>query len=195
MQAAVVIPVKAFHAAKLRLAPALSPHERATLAQQMAAQVVASAGDLPVAIVCDDPTVREWALSVGATVRWTPGLGLDGAVQAGVAAAADDGADRIVVAHADLPMAAGFSHIIGVDGVVIVPDRHRDGTNVITVPAHSGFRFAYGPNSFARHQAEAIRLGLPVEVHTDEALGWDVDLPSDLHLPDGADLTPAGPSR
>lgn len=195
VQAAVVIPVKAFHAAKLRLAPALSPHERATLAQQMAAQVVASAGDLPVAIVCDDPTVREWALSVGATVRWTPGLGLDGAVQAGVAAAADDGADRIVVAHADLPMAAGFSHIIGVDGVVIVPDRHRDGTNVITVPAHSGFRFAYGPNSFARHQAEAIRLGLPVEVHTDEALGWDVDLPSDLHLPDGADLTPAGPSR
>lgn len=195
VQAAVVIPVKAFHAAKLRLAPALSPDERAVLAQQMAARVVASAGDLPVAVVCDDPMVRAWALSLGATVRWTPGLGLDGAVQAGVAAAAADGADRIVVAHADLPLAVGFDHVVGIDGVVIVPDRHGDGTNVITVPANSGFRFAYGPDSFTRHRAEAGRLGLTVEVRTDEALGWDVDVPSDLLLPSGADLTPAGPNR
>ena len=195
VHAAVVIPVKAFHAAKLRLAPALSPRERAALAQQMATNVVISAGDLPVSVVCDDPAVRDWARSVGATVRWTPGLGLDGAVQAGVAAAAADGADRIVVAHADLPLAAGFGHIIGTEGVVIVPDRHGDGTNVITVPANSGFRFAYGPRSSARHRDEAVRLGLPVEIRADEALGWDVDIPSDLHLPDGADLTLAGRTR
>ncbi len=195
VHAAVVIPVKAFHEAKLRLAPALSPEERAALAEQMATNVVVSAGNLPVSVVCDDPAVRDWALRVGATVRWTPGLGLDGAVQFGVAAASDDGADRIVVAHADLPLAAGFDHIIGTEGVMIVPDRHGDGTNVITVPAHSGFRFAYGPRSFVRHRAEAVRLGLPVEVLADEALGWDVDVPSDLHLPDGADLTPARPTR
>lgn len=190
-----MIPVKAFGAAKLRLAPALTPHERAALARRMAAQVVAAADGLRVAVVCDDAEVREWAIGVGATVRWTPGLGLDGAVQFGVAAAADDGADRIVVAHADLPLSTGFDHIIGSEGVVIVPDRHLDGTNVITVPAHSGFRFSYGPGSFARHQAEAVRLGLTLEVRTDEALGWDVDEPSDLLLPGGADLSSVGPDR
>lgn len=188
VQAAVVVPVKAFHAAKVRLAPALSPAARAVLARQMATSVVAAAGDIPVTVVCDDETVRAWALGIGASVRWTPGLGLDGAVQAGVARCAASGADRVVVAHADLPLATGLDHVVGRAGVVVVPDRRDDGTNVITVPARSGFRFSYGPGSFARHRAEAARLGLDVEVRTDVALGWDVDVPDDLHLPGGADL-------
>ena len=84
MRAVVVIPVKGFHAAKLRLAPALSPEARAVLARQMATRVVLAAGDLPVTVVCEDPVVRDWAVEAGATVHWTPGLGLDGAVTAGV---------------------------------------------------------------------------------------------------------------
>ncbi len=51
---AVLVPVKAFGQAKLRLAPALSPPERAALAREMATRVVRSAGRLPVAVVCDD---------------------------------------------------------------------------------------------------------------------------------------------
>lgn len=189
MRAAVVIPVKAFHAAKVRLAPALDAQARAELAQRMATGVVAAAGDLPVTVVCDDPAVHDWALETGAKVRWTPGLGLDGAVEAGVDAAADDGAERVLVAHADLPMATGLDHAVGRSGVVMVPDRHDDGTNVIAIPARCGFRFSYGPGSFLRHRLEADRLGLPVEILADVALGWDVDVPADLVLPDGADLT------
>ncbi|WP_421120606.1 2-phospho-L-lactate guanylyltransferase [Aquihabitans daechungensis] len=188
MQAAVVVPVKAFHAAKLRLAPALSPGARAVLAREMATRVVRAAGALPVLVVCDDEDVRSWAAEVGATPHWTPGLGLIGAVEAGVDAAAADGADRVLVAHADLPLATGLDHVVGEDGVVIVPDRWHDGTNVIAVPAASGFRFAYGPGSAERHQAEARRLGLRVEVVDDQVLGWDVDLPGDLQLPSGEDL-------
>lgn len=188
MQAAVVIPVKAFHAAKLRLAPALSPDARAVLAQEMATRVVRAAGSLPVLIVCDDEAVRSWAGDVGATAHWTPGLGLIGAVEAGVDAAAASGAERVLVAHADLPLATGLDHVVGDDGVVIVPDRWNDGTNVIAVPARAGFRFAYGPGSAARHQAEAHRLGLAVQVVDDQVLGWDVDLPGDLQLPSGEDL-------
>jgi len=184
----VVIPVKGFHAAKLRLAPALSPAARAVLARQMATRVLEAAGDLPVIVVCEDPAVRQWALEAGATVHWTPGLGLDGAVTAGVAAAAAAGAERVVVAHADLPLATGLAHVVGHAGVLLVPDRRNDGTNVAAIPAASGFRFSYGPGSFARHRAEAARLGLGVEVRADIELGWDVDIPDDLHLPDGADL-------
>lgn len=188
MRAAVVIPVKGFHAAKLRLAPALSPEARAVLARQMATRVVQAAGDLPVIVVCDDEVVRDWAIEAGATVHWTPGLGLDGAVAAGVEVAADTGAERVVVAHADLPLATGLAHVVGRTGVLLVPDRRADGTNVLAVPAGSGFRFRYGPGSFLRHQAEATRLGLLVEVRADVELGWDVDIPDDLNLPDGADL-------
>ncbi len=183
-----MIPVKGFHAAKLRLAPALSPEARAVLARHMATQVVRAAGDLPVIVVCEDPVVREWAVGAGATVHWTPGLGLDGAVTAGVEAAAASGAERVVVAHADLPLATGLDHVVGHDGVLLVPDRRTDGTNVLAIPAASGFRFAYGPGSFARHQAEAVRLGLSVHVRADVELGWDVDIPDDLLLPGGADL-------
>lgn len=186
--------MKAFHAAKLRLAPALSPASRAVLAREMATRVVRAAGSLPVIVVCDDEAVRAWAAEAGATAHWTPGLGLIGAVEAGVDAAADAGADRVLVAHADLPLATGLDHVVGDDGVLIVPDRWNDGTNVIAVPARSGFRFAYGPGSASRHEAEARRLGLPIQVVDDQVLGWDVDLPGDLQLPSGEDLAAGAPS-
>lgn len=188
VRAAVVVPVKAFQDAKRRLASVLSPEERERLARRMASGVVAAAGDLPVIVVCDDPAVRDWAGSVGAVALWTPGLGLDGAVEAGVAHATDHDADRVLVAHADLPLARDLRPLVGRAGVVVVPDRHTDGTNVISVPTGSGFRFGYGPGSFRRHRAEATRLGLPVEVVSDPELNWDVDVPADLDLPGGIDL-------
>ena len=189
MQAAVVVPVKAFHAAKLRLAPALNPHDRAGLARHMATSVVLAAAPLPVVVVCDDDAVRAWALDLGAEVRWTPGLGLDGAVQAGVHWVSDAGYDRVVVSHADLPLATGLAHVADGSGAVIVPDRRADGTNVIALPAGCGFRFAYGAGSFRRHVSEAQRLGLDVEVVDDVDLSWDVDVPDDLLLPSGELVT------
>ncbi len=189
--AAVVVPVKAFHAAKRRLAPALDPAARSELARQMATLVVAAALPLPVTVVCDDDEVAAWARAAGVTVAWTPGLGLDGAVAAGVDIVATGGASRIVVAHADLPLArdlAGLAVSGDPDGVTLVPDRWDDGTNVIVIPAGCGFRFAYGPGSCSRHRAEAERLGLPVRTVRDARLGWDVDLPTDLDLPTEAEL-------
>lgn len=191
MQAAVVVPVKAFHAAKVRLAPALSPTDRSDLARHMATAVVNAAAPLPVVVVCDDVEVRAWALDLGAEVLWTPGLGLDGAVAAGVAHVARAGFDRVVVCHADLPLATGLRHVAEGAGAVVVPDRRADGTNVISLPAGCGFRFAYGPGSFHRHVAEAERLGLDVVVLDDVDLSWDVDVPDDLLLPSGERVTAA----
>lgn len=192
VQSAVVIPVKAFASAKARLSPAVTPREREALAQSMAEAVIRAAGPMPVVVVCDDPAVATWAQTQGAEVRWTPGLGLDGAVQAGVEWAAESGYNRVVVAHADLPLATDLQHLTGVhSGVVLVPDRRADGTNVISLPADCGFRFAYGPGSFHRHRAEATRLGLAVTVVDDASLAWDVDTPDDLVLPSGQAVTAA----
>jgi 2-phospho-L-lactate guanylyltransferase len=181
---AVLIPVKAFDDAKHRLAGALDAPHRAALARDMATKVVRAAGALRTAVVCDDDAVATWARSCGAEVIWQPGAGLNGAVVAGVEQLAADGVARVIVAHADLPHALDLTWVADFAGITLVPDRRDDGTNVVCVPATSGFRFSYGPGSFARHVAEAERLGLGLRVERSERLGWDVDVPADLAVPD-----------
>ena len=73
---AVLVPVKAFDRAKVRLAPALAPRERERLARVMAEHVLAAAAPLPVAVVCDDADVAAWARAKDARVVWSPGAGL-----------------------------------------------------------------------------------------------------------------------
>lgn len=189
--AAVVVPVKAFGQAKARLAGVLDPTGRAELARAMASTVLAATGGLPALVVCDDPAVRAWAEGAGAEVLWTPGLGLDGAVEAGVEHLRRGGIERAVVAHADLPLATDLAWVADSELVTLVPDRHRDGTNVACVPTGAGFRFAYGTGSFAAHRAEAARLGLTVRLVADRRLGWDVDRPGDLAPPAPLRLPPA----
>lgn len=183
MAVGVLIPVKAFHRAKLRLVPALEPPARQLLVRHMAACVVAAAAPLPVTVVCDDDDVAAWATTLGAAVVRAPGQGLNRAVGWGVATLAAAGLTRVVVAHADLPLARDLGSLAGGDGVTLVPDRHERGTNVAVVPASAGFGFAYGPSSFPRHRAEAERLGLEVRVVRQPELAWDVDDPADLQLP------------
>ena len=183
--AAVVVPVKAFTAAKLRLAGVLEPAERAALARRMAGVVVSAAAPLHVVVVCDDEAVRDWALDLGARVVWCPERGLNGAVADGVAHLAAEGVDRAIVAHADLPLATRLDWVADFPGVTLVPDRRRDGTNVAAVPTGAGFAFHYGGGSFAAHRAEAARLGLPARLVSDPFLAWDVDLPADLAWPTG----------
>lgn len=180
MRAAVLVPLKAFDAAKERLAPALGPDERARLARSMADIVVDAAAPLPVVVVTDDAEVASWADRRGARLIWRPARGLDDAVQHSVATLATEGLDRVVVAHGDLPRAHNLAAVADFDGVTLVPDRHDDGTNVCCVPAAGGFRFAYGPDSFRRHRAEAARLELPTRILRDAALSWDIDHPEDL---------------
>jgi 2-phospho-L-lactate guanylyltransferase len=177
---AVLVPVKAFTEAKRRLAPALPPHERATLARSMAEKVVAAAGDLPVAVVCDDNDVAVWARQRGALVIWEPEQGLNRAVEAGVSRLGAAGAVQVTVAHGDLPLAADLTWLGRFAGVTLVPDRHHNGTNVACVPTAAAFRFSYGPGSFVRHEHEARRLGLPLRIVDEPLLAWDVDQPGDL---------------
>lgn len=177
---AVLVPVKAFCGAKARLAPAMSGEDREALVREMAEAVVRAARPLPVSVVCDDAAVAAWASSLGAGVVWTPARGLNGAVTHGIAVLAEGGATTVIVAHADLPLATELAPVADFEGVTLVPDRRDDGTNVASVPSTAGFRFSYGPGSFARHVAECQRLGLPLRVVREPLLTWDVDLPVDL---------------
>jgi len=177
---AVLVPIKAFHEAKRRLDHALSAPERAELARDMAQRVLDAAHPLPVVVVCDDNDVADWARERGALVVWEPGRGLNGAVEAGIGLLRAADVAHVTVSHADLPRASGLAAVGAAPGITLVPDRFGNGTNVIALPTDAGFRFSYGPGSFARHRTEAERLGLPLRVLDVPDLAWDIDEPADV---------------
>ncbi|MGA1363113.1 MAG: 2-phospho-L-lactate guanylyltransferase [Ilumatobacteraceae bacterium] len=180
MDVALVVPVKSFAAAKGRLAGVLDADARAALARRCAEQVVASGAPWSVYVVCDDDATRSWAESVGASPVQQDSPGLNAAVACGIAAARRDGAAHVVVSHADLPLATTFSHLVHRGEIVLVPDRHRDGTNVLSMPADARFGFCYGPGSLAAHVAAAAATGLPHRIVEDVQLGLDLDTLDDL---------------
>jgi len=183
MTAAVVVPIRSFEAGKSRLGAHLDPAGRAALLQAMAENVVAAAGAMPVAVVSGARDVRRWAAALGLTLLDDPGT-LDLAAAAGLRWAAARGFDRVVIAHADLPLATALAPMAA-DGrrpvVSAVPCHRDDGTPVLSLPtAAEGFAFAYGPGSFRRHAAAARAAGLAFRVRRDVRLGRDVDAPEDL---------------
>ena len=188
---AVLVPVKAFADAKARLSAVLAPDQRNALARWTADRVVAAAGELPVYVACDDDEVAKWAVDRGAIVLWHPGAGLNGAVSRSVAQLAQEGATHVVVAHGDLPLAHDLAGLIVPGAVTLVPDAHRDGTNVIAVPSELGFAFSYGPNSFQRHLALALASGRSTIVRRDPQLARDIDTPDDLMHPLVKEVLPA----
>jgi 2-phospho-L-lactate guanylyltransferase len=116
VRAAVLVPVKGFRHAKVRLASALDADERSALARRMADGVVAAARPLPVFVVCDDDEVAAWARSLGAEVLWRPGRGLNRAVDDGVVALRRTRRRTRGRAHADLPMATDLAGQPGTTG-------------------------------------------------------------------------------
>ncbi len=180
----VLVPIRSFDDAKSRLAESLDPQARRALMLQMAETVVAAAHDLPVWVVTDDDEVTAWATELSTSTFAVGVNGLNPAIAVAATAAARAGASRILIAHADLPFASDLRVVTGT-GVAIAPDRHRDGSNVMSLPTNTGFTFSYGPGSFERHRLESARLGLDFTEVDDASLAWDVDSPADLpsHLP------------
>ena len=183
---AAIVPIRGFRNAKRRLDPILDPAQRESLARDLAIGVLSALAATPTFVVTDDDDVAQIAQGLGAAVVDDRERSLDLAVEAGVEMARAEGFDRLLIAHADLPFPeslGGLGSDIEPNDVLLVPDRHHDGTNVIVLAADVPFRFAYGPASFSRHLAEARRLGCRAVVVEDSPLGWDIDVPDDLATP------------
>jgi 2-phospho-L-lactate/phosphoenolpyruvate guanylyltransferase len=180
---AVLIPVKRFQNAKARLSPLLSVDERVRLARWLATRVVDAARPLPVFIACDDDEVAAWAESVAADVLWSPGMGLNGAVDAGRATVGGKGFEQLIVAHSDLPLARDLASVTSPGTITIVPDRRLDGTNVLASPVRAAIKASYGSASYRAHLTMAMRQGHEIEVRHDPRLALDVDNPQDLAHP------------
>ena len=189
-----IIPVKEPGDGKQRLAVALDAPERDRLVKAMLSHVVAEARAAQnIARVCLVGTSRHGQAD-DLPLLADPGLGLNAALQSAFVEAATAGASRVVILHADLPqLTTRDCELLAAaapGSIAIAPDRHDTGTNALSLPlpAASAFAFAFGPDSFARHHAEADRIGLPIETIRSPGLAHDIDEPGDL--PDARGLIP-----
>jgi 2-phospho-L-lactate/phosphoenolpyruvate guanylyltransferase len=188
----VVIPIKSFDLAKQRLGVVMSSQDRHELAEQLARGVILAAHPLSVAVVCADKGVEVFARALGAEIVSDPGSGLNNAVRAGVEAVTRNGAKRVVIIHADIPLAQNLSARLRINTLrendaLIVPDRRLDGTNVLSLPtslftdpATDQFQFRYGGGSFHNHVMSARAAGLQIIERRDHLLSLDIDTAEDL---------------
>ena len=176
---AVIVPIKDFRQAKHRLSDRLSAEARESLARSMAEKVVAAAQNFTVHVACSDDAVADWATALGVQVIWIEQDGLNPAVKEAALQVATDFSHMTIV-HADLPQAESLDGIATANTVSIVPDRHKQGTNVLSLPTGTFFEFQYGANSLYLHMNEAVRQNLDLKVLQIPQLQWDIDTPEDL---------------
>ena len=181
-----LIPVKAPGLGKTRLASTLRPEAREALVCGMLRHVIDTVSACrAIQRVCVLGPVRP-NLGSGILRFDDPGPDLNGALESTMAAITAAGPERIVVLPADLPC-------LNVDDVErlarlppqtvgIAPDRHRTGTNALSLPLPEGiwFPFSFGQNSFASHCAAATHRDLTVETILSCGLEKDIDDPVDL---------------
>lgn len=196
-----VVPVRSFRNGKTRLAGAFSADARAGLARRMLARVVAAATSSgmvattvvvsPDAAVLD--AVADLGNAVGAAVvalaQEDAAAGLNAALDQGRGWAAGHGAAALLILFGDLPLltAADVHALVRANApLVLAPDRHGTGTNALRLsldtPPGGGFRFQFGPDSYARHLTEARRLGLPTITLTAPGTALDLDTPEDVEV-------------
>lgn len=178
MKNAVVVPLKRFDRAKVRLR---RDHDLnvTRIVEDLARGVVLSSRPRPVIIVSEDDELNDFASSLGAETLLTSSANLNEAVQTAYAALADR-FDELIIAHGDLLQPSGLGTFQPENGLTFYADHRGEGTNVMVLPTRLPFRFAYGPDSLRRHISEAERLRLVYRVERASAWRFDVDEPEDL---------------
>lgn len=184
-----VIPVKSFASAKGRLAPILSSAERHSLARFMLEDVIdAVEGACNLAgwcIVTADSDAAAIAESYGGEVVAESGeFGHSPAIHAAIDAL-ESRAGGILVIPADIPHlpSTTIDAVVGVtddDAVTLVPALHDGGTNLLAVRPCNVFPPLFGPDSFNRHRAAALRRGITPRIFNCPMAGYDLDRPRDL---------------
>jgi 2-phospho-L-lactate guanylyltransferase len=193
LRIAAVVPIRSFRESKTRLEPALDLDQRERLMRTMATNVlraVAQSRSVEVILlVSPADEVLTWAAGLPWPVvpvdQSEGSSGLDAAVELGRDRASSLGADAMLSLFADLPFVTSEDVKEFVDrpsDVVLGPDRSSSGTNALFLRLKSqtgDFRFAYGPNSLARHISEAHRIGSSPTVRHVPGIAFDLDTPGD----------------
>lgn len=197
MRTLAILPVKDFAAAKRRLAgtgalpvAGLSPAHRESLAEAMFRDVLSAVRKTnliaEVLVVTRGAASRRIAGQHGARVVPDDEHGHNAAAQVGIEAAINIGAERVVLVPGDCPaldpsdLDRLLSRPTVPPSVLIIPDRHRTGTNALVLTPPRAVAPSFGPGSCERHLHIAQTDGVNAEVVVVPSLATDVDTPEDL---------------
>lgn len=190
MRIVALVPVKDLAHAKSRLTPPYTPDERAVFMRDTLAHVLwaitASGVVARTFVVSPDVAVWEQAVALGATSVPDTAGELNRALDLARAAALADGADAVLVVHADLPrllpteIAAMVAMLPIAPAAVLAPDYTGTGTNALLLAPPDALPFRFGAGSLAHHCAEAVARALPYVTYHAVGIAGDVDTPDDM---------------
>jgi 2-phospho-L-lactate guanylyltransferase len=190
MRTIAVVPLRDGHSGKSRLADQLTPQERSEIVAVLAQHVVSTLLRVDVSrvlVVTNDPAFARLALPPDPRVDVIPQpaerLGLNAAVTLAHELAVTQGAERLLVVHADLPLLELEDINALLDGgapLILAPDRAGTGTNALILDTNIlGFRFRFGPGSRSAHMKEAANLGIHTAIVQRRGTWTDLDTAAD----------------
>ncbi len=198
----VVVPVKPFNEGKSRLAAFISPQERHALNSELLTRTLAAINqahlDAEILVVSRDKHALAAAERAGGralaetsesstNASAGPELQLNAALTQAAAYAATHGATNVLILPTDMPnltaedvraMASPRNR----DPQIIIAPSRDGGTNALMLQPAQAIPFAFGCDSFQRHQRLAVETGIPVRVVESDSLLFDIDLPEDYRL-------------
>lgn len=188
-----IVPVKPLRLGKSRLSGVLSDEERAILNRMFLEQTLDVLRSTPAIsqtlVVSRDPAALAIAREFGArTVLEDGSPNLNSALTRASMLARNYATRGVFVIPADLPMLHKddvlqlFEHIKKAPCVVIVPDRHKNGTNALLMSPGGLIKYDFGPQSFTHHCDEARQVGAQLEIVHNDNIELDLDTPDDLAL-------------
>jgi 2-phospho-L-lactate guanylyltransferase len=186
-----IVPVKPLNRTKSRLADALSPDQREALATGMLMQTIRLLVPQPlvqgVLVISRDTKALSMVRELGAQTLQESGTPeLNNALLRATRLLKTWRVDATLIVPADIPLlaAADVEEVITLGRyhhtVVIAPDRHEQGTNMLLIHPPGLIPYTFGENSFAIHKRLARQAEAGIQVYRSERVALDIDTPDDL---------------
>jgi 2-phospho-L-lactate/phosphoenolpyruvate guanylyltransferase len=188
---ALLLPIKDLYNAKQRLTGVLAPEERFALAQAMLADTIRAVRGIQHAQKIFVVTNYEPAMETAAKYGWEilreeQQISESASVDFASRLCAERGVSALLRLPLDLPLvqSGDIDELLATEcaapAIVMVPSRDGTGTNAILRTPPTLFRSHFGPDSFAKHRAEAEQVGAKIIVRRNPRLEMDVDDEADL---------------
>lgn len=188
-----IVPVKPLKRGKSRLSGVLNDEERTELNFKLLTHTLQTLKDIPqieqVLVVSRDQKALSLARDLGArTVQEHGSPGLNLALWRATMVAKKYSAHGVLILPADLPLLTPEDIQCLLERaqmqpvVVVVPDRHREGTNGLLVSPPGLIEYQFGPDSFQIHCQLTQATGARLEICELPSLALDMDIPEDLEL-------------
>jgi 2-phospho-L-lactate guanylyltransferase len=188
-----IVPIKPLRRGKSRLSKILSEEERAQLNYQLFKNTIDVLKEVKsiseILVVSRDSDVLTEAREMGVrTVTENGSPELNSALRRASVFSKAFSTQGVLIIPADLPLLTPYDvddfikRRVEPPMIVISPDRHRTGTNMLLIDPADLITFSYGLDSFERHCALAQVKGAEVIVVENDRIALDLDIPEDYDL-------------